>query len=543
MDIENKIKVDRDSAPFKWVKNMVITVGTYILNPDKREDEINAIMMLTCFHLMKDLGKDPQTMKPGQILEESFNYLPHLILLYSQVYLTKKEVEFTFDISTAIQNKIIASQIDKKFNFILMDRINGNMTPFEMFSSIDCLSFGNDVIPKFIEDLCIEYIPFKPNVKIIEELESGMDVCGCTLISLVSKTDMSEIWKAKNKTRDVALKIENLDLEGKNLKNMLKSSSFEKIIDHIKETDLEYLAFQKLKDFPYKVDFMYIDYYNPLNKKVKIIPWLEGPVDKVKIENKKQFIENVIEILYELHKRKIVFNNISPHHIMIKVPTGKYGDAVLSNRIRLVDYKNIVNFKGSDGFHEDTYRSFALLSGTTMVTPYDDIESFFFVINTLINGEISYTDLNDERLKKGQLTSFSHLVSDAIIKLRTLRQNDIYANNLETHLNNQEYINNIYKIGIQSSQTGEIIPGIISIVMDFISMYKEIPEINISLTRTDAASLKNIRSQFASDHRFSNIVSNPSKFNDISIKILNFMNTSVEYSDEDQMIINQFLSG
>ena len=274
MDIENKIKVDRDSAPFKWVKNMVITVGTYILNPDKREDEINAIMMLTCFHLMKDLGKDPQTMKPGQILEESFNYLPHLILLYSQVYLTKKEVEFTFDISTAIQNKIIASQIDKKFNFILMDRINGNMTPFEMFSSIDCLSFGNDVIPKFIEDLCIEYIPFKPNVKIIEELESGMDVCGCTLISLVSKTDMSEIWKAKNKTRDVALKIENLDLEGKNLKNMLKSSSFEKIIDHIKETDLEYLAFQKLKDFPYKVDFMYIDYYNPLNKKVKIIHWL-----------------------------------------------------------------------------------------------------------------------------------------------------------------------------------------------------------------------------------------------------------------------------
>ena len=55
MEIENKLKVDRDSAPFKWVKSMVITVGAYVLTPDKREDEINALMMLTCFHLIKYL--------------------------------------------------------------------------------------------------------------------------------------------------------------------------------------------------------------------------------------------------------------------------------------------------------------------------------------------------------------------------------------------------------------------------------------------------------------------------------------------------------
>lgn len=540
---ENKVKVDRGSAAFEWVKNMVITVGTVTLTPDKREDEINALILLTCFYLMKDLKQNPQTMQPAQILQETMKYLPQLTFLYCQEYLTSKEVSLTFEISTAIQNKIATSQIDAKFNVILMDRINGRMTPFDLFSSISNLSFGTDIVPDFILEMCGEFIQFKPNVENIEELQPDMSVCGCTLVSLISKTDISEIWKGKRKTIDVAIKFEDLSLEGKELKKMLKGSSFEKITDHIKETDPEYLAYQNMKDFPYKLDFMYIDYYNPLNKKVKIMPLLQGPVDKVVVENKKQFIQNVIEIIYELHKRGLVFNNISPHHLMIKVPSGRHGEVVLPNRIRLIDYKNVVAIKGPDGIHEDNYRSLALLSGTTMVTPYDDIESFFFVINTLINGEISYSDINDERIKKGQLTSFSHLVSDAIVKIRTLRQNDIYANSLESPENIQEYIDTIYKIGIRSSQTGEMTSSLIRTVMDFIAMYREIPDVNITLTKIDSASLKNIRSQFASDPRFSHIVANPAKFNDISLKILNFMNTSVEYSDEDQLIITQFLSG
>lgn len=540
MDIENKLKVNRDSQPFKWVKEMTYKVGQHVLTPENREDEINALIMLTCFHLMQDFQRDPQTMTGEEILRKTSDYLLDLICLYCQLYLTKKGVEFTQEIYSSVQGKVVASKIIENFGIILMDRISGNKTNYDLFSSIDCLSFNSSVEPKFIADICAEFIPFKQNVENIEELVPGMDVCGCTLVSLVSKTDMSEIWKGKYNSRDVAIKLENFELSGKKLNKLLDGRSFEKIIQYIKETDEEFLAFERLKDFPYKVDNISVKYYNPLNKKVKIMSWLEDSVDKVPVENKVEFIRNMSQIIYTLHKSGFVFNNISPHHIMFKLPTDKTNH---HKKIKLIDYKNLVEIKGQDKPHEDTYRSLALLSGTTMVTPYDDIESLFFVINTLISGEISYSDINDERNKKTQLTCFPYLISESIIKLRTLRQNDIYANNAEQHPNIIEYIDNIYVKGI-TSQTGEIIPGIVKIITDFISSYKEIPDaINIKLTRSEFATLKNIRAQFASDHRFSHIITNVSKFNDISLKILNFMNTSCEYEAEDQVIINEFLSG
>lgn len=541
-EIESKIRVDVESAPFKWIKSLTFVVGQFSLTPDKRDDQINAIILLTCFHLMKNMRMDPQTMNPADILQYSTKYLPEIVMYYCRYYLEKKSVTISSEISESLSKKIFNEQYESKMNFALMDRINGKMTVLDIFSSVSYFSLNQEVEPKVVIDLCTEFIPFVPNVSLIEELKPGDDVCGYTLVSLASKTDMSEIWKAKSKNRDYAIKLEDLDIEEKELKKMLKSSSYEKIVEYIKETDKEFLGYSNLKDFPYKLDYFRVDYYNPLNKKVKIMSWLEGPVDKVPVENKKQFMQNIAEILFELHRRGLVFNNVSPHHVMVKLPTGQYGDTVLPNRLRLIDYKNVTQIKGSDGVHEDSYRSLALLSGSPMVTIYDDIESLFFLMNTLINGEISYSDLNDERLKKTQLTSFSHIVSEAIIKLRTLRQNDIYANSVEEITNIKEYVETIYKQGLRGSQ-GEILPSILKIITDFITAYREVSDVNIKLTLTETAQLKNIRVQMASDPYFQHIVSNPAKFNDITIKILNFVNFSCEYSQEDQLIINQFLSG
>lgn len=541
--IENKIKVIRDSDAFKWAKNLTITVGNYVLKPENREDEINALIILACFEIAKTYGRDPQSLPTNELLFFSVKYLSTVMLFYCEYYLFKKDVTITPEITLKLKERIEAVKFNEKLDAILMKRLEGNMTPFECASSISAFSFGTDATPESVISLCADLVPFKPNVEEINELQPGMSVCGCTLVSLISKKEHSEIWKADYRGKQVAIKFEPLDIEGKELKNMIKGSTFEKIINHIKETDEEWKGYVKLKDFPYKLDYFKVDYYNPLNMKVKLMSWLDGPVSSNIIENKKIFLQNMVELLYELHKRGIVFNNIKPEHIMVKSPVGQK-DTDLSNRLRLIDYKNVTLYKGEDKSpHDDDYRSLALLGGSMTLTPYDDIESLLYVFNTLINGKIIYVDLSDEILRKSQLSSFSFLVSDAITKLRLLKQNDIYVNSLDNPVDIAPYIDIIYKNGIRSTQTGEMMPGIVRIIMDIINNFKEVPGINVQLTKVDSARLNNIRNQFSQDPHFSHIINNPAKFNDITLKILNFITSSCEYEEEDQRIIVSFLNG
>lgn len=541
--IENNIKVIRDSEPFRWAKNLTITVGQYILTPEKREDEINALIVLSCFNIFKTQNKDPQSLSPAELLQYAVKYLTQVMVYYCQYYLLKNGVMITPEILTTLQNRVTESNFSQELNIILMKRLSNDMSTFNCASCISAYSFGTDAQPDVVIKLCQDLIPFKPNVEEITELQPGMTVCGCTLVSLVSKKEYSEIWKVDYKGRPMAIKLEPLDVEGKELKKLIKGSTFEKIIDYIKDTDEEWKGYNKLKDFPFKLDYFKIDYYNPLNMKVKLMSWLDGPVSSVVVENKKVFLQNMVEILYELHKRGLVFNNINPHHIMIKSSYNQNDSMSSNNRFRLIDYKNITLYKGEDKPHESEYRSLALLTGSLSLTPYDDIESLLYTFNTLINGKMIYTDLSDEILKKSQLSSFSFLVSDAISKLRILRQNDIYVNSLENPPNIDKYVDIIYKNGLNSTQTGEIIPGIVRIIMEIVTNFKEIPGINVNLTKVDAARLNNIRTQFSQDPRFSHIISNPAKFNDITLKILNFMTSSCEYDEDDQTIIFQFLNG
>lgn len=527
--IESKIKVIRSAEPFKWVKSLVIKIGSYTLTPEQREDEINAIIMLSCFSLMQEQNRNPQALDPYEILKYGSQYITTIFSYYCQYYLMKNSVVITPEILQKITEKLTSENLPGKFEAILMKRLNNDMTPSEISSSISAFSFETDAEPTYVKNLVSDLIIKKHNVEEFSDLQPGMSVAGTTLVSLVIRKTNSEVWKASYNGRPVAVKLQSLGINDGELKKLVKNSNFERIVSYIKETDQEYLNYIKLKEFLYKVRYFKVDFYNPLSKKVKIMSWLDGPIDKVVIENKKEFLKDMVQLLYELHKTGFVFNNINPHHIMVD------NSSDIPNKYRLVDYKNLVLNKGIDTQHEDHYRSLSLITGAGIVTPYDDIESLLYIFNDLISGKLVYTNTQDEVLKKTQLSSLSALVSEAIMALRLLKQQDPYASGLDNPPKIESYVDEIYKTGINGKAS------IISIILNLIGKFNEVADIAISLSGIDLARLKNIRNQLGTDPRFSDVVSNPSKFNDLSIKILNFMTKACQYGDEDQNLIIKFL--
>lgn len=534
--IESKIKIDRTSPAFAWVKSLEIQISQYTLSSKMREDEINAIIMLACFSLRLDQNRDPQSVSGSDLLQYTAIYLPTIVSYYCQYYLMKNDNTITSEILNKINDKISKTNFTSLFESFLMKRLSGDNTPFILSNVISAYSFGTDADDKFIVDFCQEFIPFKHNVESITELSEGMTVCGTILVRVVSKKEHSEIWEALYKGHKVAVKIEPIDLEQKRLAKLLEGASFEKIIDYFKETDKEYLNFIELKSFPYKVDYFKLDYLNSLNKKVKILSWLDGPIDALQIEDKKQFIQQMTEILYELHKLGFIYCNINPHHIMVKPISGS---SISKNRYRLIDYKNITKIKDSTPEHIGSYKSLSLLSGTGFVTPYDDIESLLYVFNDLVTNKIVYTDGKNELMIKSQLSSFISVVSRAIEDIRLIRQNDPLANNLDKPTNVKEYINELY---LGSKDDPNRSKGFVTVIRNLVNDFNEVANVSIEMTKINLARLDNIRNQFMGDPRFSEICRNKAKFNDITIKILNYMTNSCEYNDEDNLIITQFLS-
>lgn len=540
--ILNTIRVDRTDVYFTWVKNLKFERGTSILKPEQRNDEFNAILFLTVKSLMVTHGNSVGSMDPMDILIAASNYMQVLFTLYCQISLLKQGVTIDETMMSNINEKIKATNLPGIFQKLAIQRMNNDFKPFMLDPIIDAYSFGLDSDTTFIDNFVKKFIPFNMNVSDITELLPGSSVCGCTLIKLISRKEHSEIWEAQRRNRKVAIKLEPLGLDEKEFDKLTKSTSFDKIMDYINTTDMEWINYQKLKDFPYKLNYFVTDYYNPLRKKVKIMTWLEGPIDKVTIEDKKVFIFAMYNIVFELHKRGLMFNGFCPNHIMIKtpIPGEDVGENVKSN-YRLIDYKYITKFGGNDVNTHGHYKSLSLLSGVNSVTPYDDIESILFMINDLISSKIIYNDRQDEYTKKSELLSMSNLISDAIKSLRLLRQQDIYANGLMVPIDYSEYILNIYEKGI--NMNGQLYPGIKTIMGTIYSSYNEVTAIEISLVKPDFILLRKIKTDISSsvDPMFLALHADPTKMNEICLAILNYMVNGYTPIVEFQPYITRYL--
>lgn len=554
--ILQQVKVDRNDAYFAWVKGLEIKWGDNILSANKRNDEFNAIIYLAVMDLMREMGNAVANLDPIQFLTRASVRMPYIFAQYCQIALIQKGVVIDATIQENLNKKISSKKLDGVFQQWTLQRLQSNPQPFALDSGIRLYSFGENIEDKFINGFIQEFIPLETNISNVVELKPATIVCGCTLVKLISKKEHSQVWEAQRRGRKIALKFEHIDIEEKSIKKMIGASSFEKILEHIKMTDIEYLNYIKLKDYPYKMNFFDIEYFHPLRMKVKIMSWLDGPVDKVTIEDKKTFIYALYDIIYELHKRGLMFNGFRPSHIMIKPHTvGEEIPVSVKSNYRIVDYKYITEFKGSNIDLHSTYLSLALLSGSPSVSPYDDIESMLYTINDIIATKVLYVDKQDEYIKKTELSPYSSLISNAINSLRTLKQQDIYVNGLHKPADYPSYITEIYEKGLSAGGMGSVtdpnyissstmIPGIRTIIGNIFASYNEVSAIEISLVAPDFELLKKIKNNVvnSTDHMFVNLRSDPTKTNEVCLAILNYQITGYTPTLEFQPYITKYFS-
>jgi len=538
--ILKKITVDKTSKAYEWIQTLEFDLNGNKSTSSFRDDNINSIIYAACLSLNIDKQIDPGTLPVLDLVNYTYQYVPFYISNLCNYLLMKNGVTVTQDVSAIIMSRIEAKETSMMFYNYMISKFSGHQSTFELQSSIEHLSYDNkDVKPDFIDGLLGDFLPTEENLEHVKSFSSGMKVAGVTLIELISKSDESEIWKGTRMNKIVAVKFEEFEKSGKDLETLLTGKDSKKIISYIKENDEEYINFTtRLKSFRSKIEFFLVDYYNPLNMKVKIMQYLDGPISSDIIEDKKTFILSMINIFHELHSSEHVFGNITKNHIMFS-NDGKI-------RYKLIDYKYVKSIGDVSTLDHGKYRSINLLSAigdNIKFTPYYDIESFLYVLNDIImDSSPEYADLNDEIQKKSHLSSFSSIVATAITQLRLLMDVDPDVH-FKDVANVKDHINNMYIKGFLNQNDNTHVHGVVDIIKNLIHNFNEIPPLAIDMTLSNKELLKKIREQYAQDPRFNFLLSDINRFNDITIKTLNSMTVSSQYSIEDTKIIEAFLMG
>ena len=287
------VNVDRNNQIFNWVKTLEFNLDDGLRLTQKRSDEYNAIIFLTINYLMATMGPNAiSAMSHDDIYRSTCNYIPTIFSYYCQINILKRGITFEQNLWTKLEEKIKKSDLGSVFKRWSKQFITGSDDKFLLNDPIRNYSFGENTSVKFIDDFvksilkATESVIVNKYVEDIKSFEIGSNVCGCVLVKRIANKEHSQIWQAKRGQQNVVMKMEHINIDEKEILKMTKGS-FDKILEFIKTNDIEYLNFLKLKDFQYRMEFMYIDYFNPLRMKVKIMPFLDGPISKSNIQDKK----------------------------------------------------------------------------------------------------------------------------------------------------------------------------------------------------------------------------------------------------------------
>lgn len=539
-----ELRVEKDQY-FEWIRNQTYPVEDKILTSEKRDDQLNAMLYLTLKHLTRTMGSNAFQLNPADFIQQAANYMNEIFKMYCKVVLLKNDVVIDAVLEENLNTKIINTKIPSVFERWLKSRFSDDVKPNNLYPAINLYSFGMDVEDTFIYNYVKSFIPVSVELNISTELTAGMVLCGCTLVKRVSKKEFSEVWEAVRNHRKLAVKLVSLKMEEKAIEKLTNGRSFTKIVEYIKSQDVEYLTFQKLHSFPYKVDYFDIDYYHPTRSKVKIMSWFDGPIDKMVIEDKRNFIYGIYEIMYSFHQSGLMYNSINPSHIMVKpLERNVTSSPNVKTIYRLVDLAHVCNFKEQNKNMLSHYLSLPILSGSEFSTPYDDLESVLYLINDLISSKIVYSDRQDEINKKTELSAFCSGVRDAINSLRILRQNDEYVNSLNTPTDYNTYINRIYINGITINGGSTHISGIQTIFGTLFNSYREVSEIEISLTKPDYELLTLIKRNIVqfNDPMFNNLMTKPIQLNEVCLAILNYQIHGYTPSTEFQPYVTSYFN-
>lgn len=513
--IKSSFTIDIKNSPqYNWVKSITFSYQNGSITPEKRCEEYNVLLTLSLIEMM--INKNDNYNSLPNIL--GVEYLYKIILSYCNYYFMSKNQ--TIHQEQYQQLKILIDPLVKEYITYLNKLIekkdsDPEIPPYSLFNSVRVFSIPDfeNREEKIIKEICEKLL----NVEVIEKLEPGMIVCGYSLIECVSKKDGSEVWKAGKNGRLNALKIQNTGFEDK----FIKKNKHEKIIEEIKSTDAEYVNYTSLlPSFIYKLSYFAIDYFRPLNMKVKIMTWCDGPINKLHIDNKGEAIKNIILMLQTLHREKLCLSNLKPEHILYDEKDKKYV---------FISYSYIIPHLGTLIYNLNNYSSLFLLSGNLKVTYYDDLESLFYIYDELISGKKKYENIQLEASYKFDLSIFNITTKDIIQYIRQLKESDQYLTTEITPDEFKNYIDVYYSYIYKSFEY-------------LLSQKTELSITDTDLSDIDKARLKRITSYLVNDPIYIQYIkNNPAFVNELAIKILNFMITGCEYDIESQQLINNFL--
>lgn len=351
--------------------------------------------------------------------------------------------------------------------------------------------------------------------------------------------DNSQVWLAETSTRKkVAIKFISIDyyLEipkveqyaGLSKKNKFKSDE-KKLMEILMDVNLDYANRVKVhfRGFNHLAEFRMLNYSMSSESLFLVMDYYpEGNmVDaKDKYISKKDFLMELLTILYDFHKTGFSYNNLSPLHIMMRY------DSSNNEEFQLIDFTRMTDFGEKNENPQET--GFASLNALKegYMYPYDDLESFLYITEYLMTGLYPEFESHEEQIEAKENLSYCSVgVAEMIKAVRELRTMDDNVSQGRGYGEDYEnLVDEIYSVLLEP----------ISELAETLDSVKNIPHTDFTGDETELVNVIMIemtKSPYFAEMR------DTEEFVNYAIKIKNVSMYGFEYSEDEMRLINVFL--
>lgn len=283
------------------------------------------------------------------------------------------------------------------------------------------------------------------------EIESGNVISRRVVEDLLARTDESEIWSlSPNKNVEylecIKLTLIKDVLDEDNLEYYLKNRSKEsyknKILEKLKNSDVEYNNYILLSGFEYipKINpYFFFGFEIQFDVVYKIMERMKYSLNEY-VNPISELINLFMVSFYHFHKMGYVFNNVSPNNLMFREEP--------ELQLCLIDLKYMTHdgtFLRTDSknvFYSSNIVNSFFRGNNPKVSPLDDYESFVYIIHYLKNKKnFSFNSSNEEINSKNTLNFLDKDLKELLISLRSINR----KNNIDVLLDQVIDLFDIYK--------------------------------------------------------------------------------------------------
>lgn len=382
-------------------------------SPDKHNFITNLFLTVSLKYFFEILNNTINGSMDSFISENIFQItidnLNPLIYLYVNACFEKNQIP-----SDQIDYKKVDEYIlREKLIFEFTNSFENNLDP-PLRNVILFYSGGYNEDVSFFDDLCKSFMKSKTTLEVGSVIQSRYVLENCISDS------KSKIWKItdnKNPKNNLIAKFTPLKefFDEKELSKLMKKGQDE-ILKELKERNLDYknyMLIPGMKDFLSKTRFLYVDLTYDEGYSVFVQDNLGVSLDKIEIRDSKFLCKMISNLFHSLIETNYCFNNFNPEHICID-----------SDKVFIIDLKRLsyVNSRPKT-ISTSGYSSLSLCNGLAP-TPYDDMESIFYVFEFIVFKNFHhYSSQEEEKNNKLNLVNINPLIAEILTRIREQKQN------------------------------------------------------------------------------------------------------------------------